>query len=91
MLANYHTHTWRCNHASGAEEEYVQNAIDEIDVLLVKDPLSDEYTIEEIEDFFNRKFEELFGYHEYDLNFKWMDVIPPDENGKMRCFVCNVK
>ena len=27
MLANYHTHTWRCNHASGTEEEYVQNAI----------------------------------------------------------------
>lgn len=24
MIANYHTHTWRCNHASGTEEEYVQ-------------------------------------------------------------------
>ena len=70
---------------------YIQNAINEIDVLLVKDPLSDEYTVEEIEEFFNRKFDELFGYHEFDLNFKWMDVIPPDENGKMRCFICNVK
>lgn len=28
MTANYHTHTWRCNHATGAEEEYVQAAID---------------------------------------------------------------
>lgn len=27
MLANYHTHTWRCNHASGSEEDYVQAAI----------------------------------------------------------------
>ena len=27
MLANYHTHTWRCNHASGTEREYVENAI----------------------------------------------------------------
>lgn len=27
MLANYHTHTWRCNHATGTEEEYVLNAI----------------------------------------------------------------
>lgn len=27
MKANYHTHTWRCNHASGDEEVYVQNAI----------------------------------------------------------------
>lgn len=27
MKANYHTHTWRCNHAAGTEEEYVQAAI----------------------------------------------------------------
>ncbi|MCR4567729.1 MAG: histidinol-phosphatase [Pseudobutyrivibrio sp.] len=27
MLANYHTHTIRCNHASGSEREYVENAI----------------------------------------------------------------
>ena len=27
MLANYHTHTWRCNHASGTEREYVENAL----------------------------------------------------------------
>ncbi len=28
MIANYHTHTWRCNHASGTEEEYIQAALD---------------------------------------------------------------
>ena len=27
MIANYHTHTWRCNHASGSEREYVDNAL----------------------------------------------------------------
>lgn len=27
MLHNYHTHTWRCNHASGTEREYIENAI----------------------------------------------------------------
>lgn len=27
MIANYHTHTPRCNHAEGAEEEYVQQAL----------------------------------------------------------------
>ena len=27
MIANYHSHTARCNHASGAEVTYVQNAI----------------------------------------------------------------
>ena len=27
MIANYHTHTHRCNHAVGREEEYVQEAL----------------------------------------------------------------
>jgi len=27
VIANYHTHTWRCGHANGTEEEYVQAAI----------------------------------------------------------------
>lgn len=28
MIANYHTHTWRCNHAGGTEREYVENALE---------------------------------------------------------------
>ena len=28
MIANYHTHTPRCRHATGTEEEYIQCAID---------------------------------------------------------------
>lgn len=28
MIANYHTHTWRCNHATGREEAYVQAALE---------------------------------------------------------------
>ena len=27
MIANYHTHTWRCNHAEPGEERYVRAAI----------------------------------------------------------------
>lgn len=27
MIGNLHTHTWRCNHASGTEREYVENAL----------------------------------------------------------------
>ncbi len=27
MIANYHTHTWRCGHATGTEREYVDRAI----------------------------------------------------------------
>ena len=29
MRANYHTHTWRCNHATGLEEDYVKSAIEQ--------------------------------------------------------------
>lgn len=28
MIANYHTHTWRCHHAAGREDEYVENALE---------------------------------------------------------------
>ena len=28
MIANYHTHTFRCGHASGTEEEYIERAIE---------------------------------------------------------------
>ena len=27
MIANYHTHTWRCSHATGTEREYVEAAL----------------------------------------------------------------
>ncbi len=27
MHSNYHTHTFRCGHATGTEEEYINNAI----------------------------------------------------------------
>ena len=29
MTANYHTHTWRCNHAMGDEESYVKAALEQ--------------------------------------------------------------
>ena len=28
MIANYHTHTYRCGHASGEDEDYVQSALE---------------------------------------------------------------
>lgn len=27
LRANYHTHTWRCNHATGSEQDYVEQAL----------------------------------------------------------------
>ena len=29
MRANYHSHTWRCGHAIGTEEEYVKSAVEQ--------------------------------------------------------------
>ena len=45
---------------------------------------------EEIEKFYEKKVEDLYGRPEYKLVFDWMDEIPPDENGKMRCFICKL-
>ena len=28
MIANYHAHTYRCNHATGSEEDYVNHAVE---------------------------------------------------------------
>lgn len=73
-----------------AQFRYVQTAIDEIHILLVKDPGDGSHSKEDIEKFYERKVEELYGKPEYKLVFEWMDEIPPDENGKMRCFICKV-
>lgn len=73
-----------------AQFRYIQTALDEITILLVKDPGSNEHSKEDIEDFYRRKVEELYGRPEYRLKFEWMDEIPPDENGKMRCFICTL-
>lgn len=74
-----------------AQFRYVQNSLDEISILLVEDPGDRAHTREDIEAFFARKIEELYGYPEYRLNFCWMEEIPPDQNGKMRCFICEVE
>ena len=73
-----------------AQFRYIQTAIDEITILLVKDPGNTETTKEDIEKFYERKVEELYGRPEYRLKFEWLDEIPPDENGKMRCFICSL-
>ncbi len=73
-----------------AQFRFVQDRIDEFRILLVKDPINTKTTREDIEKLVTEKIEALYGDSEYRLRFEWMDEIPPDENGKMRCFVCNV-
>ncbi len=68
---------------------YVQESTSLIRVLLVKDPRPQTSSKEQIEEFFSHKVEELFGRPEFELSFEWLDEIPPDKNGKMRCFLRN--
>lgn len=70
-----------------AQFRYIQESYHSMRIQLVKDPHNNAHTRQEIEDFFTEKMNELFG-EEFRLYFEWMDVIPPDENGKMRCFAC---
>ena len=78
-----------------AQFRFVQNSIDEIDILLVYDPNEKKNTKEDIEKYFTGKINDLYGLKdgkpEYSINYQWMDEVPPDVNGKMRCFICNVK
>lgn len=72
-----------------AQFRYIQESYHDIRIQLVKDPNNDAHTKEEIEAFFSEKMADLF-QDEFRLVFDWMDVIPPDENGKMRCFACKM-
>ena len=74
-----------------AQFRYVQTGLDEIHILLVRDEGDDRYSKEDIEKYFGEKIEKLYGKPEYKLVFEWMDEIPPDENGKMRCFIRRVE
>ncbi len=37
MRANYYTHTWRCNYATGTERDYVETALENCTVILGRD------------------------------------------------------
>lgn len=73
-----------------AQFRYVQESYHDLRVELVRDPQDMTYTNEEITSFFLQCLTQLYG-DEFKIDIRWLDVIPPDPNGKLRCFVCNVK
>ena len=73
-----------------AQFRYVQESYHDLRVELVRDPQDMTYTNEEITSFFLQRLTQLYG-DEFKIDIRWLDVIPPDPNGKLRCFVCNVK
>ena len=72
-----------------AQFKFIQESYHDMKILLVKDPNNNAHTKEEIECFFKKKMAELFK-DEFNLHFEWLEVIPPDKNGKMRCFACEI-
>ena len=73
-----------------AQFRYVQESYHDLRVELVRDPQDMTYTNGEITSFFLQRLTQLYG-DEFKIDIRWLDVIPPDPNGKLRCFVCNVK
>ena len=73
-----------------AQFRFVQESYHDMRVELVRDPKDSTYTDRQIEDFFRERLSVIYG-DEFRITIQWMDVIPPDPNGKLRCFVCQVK
>lgn len=73
-----------------AQFRYVQESFHDLTVELVRDPQDTTYTKEQITAYFREQLAGLY-QDEFRVKIKWLDVIPPDPNGKLRCFVCNVK
>lgn len=72
-----------------AQFRFIQESYHDLRVELVRDPIDTTYSKEQISDFFRRKLHDIYG-DEFRIRIDWLDVIPPDPNGKLRCFVCNV-
>ncbi len=69
-----------------AQFRYVQESYHDLRVELVRDPEDDAYTQKEISAYFRERLTQLYG-DEFRIRIEWLDVIPPDPNGKLRCFV----
>ncbi len=70
-----------------AQFRYVQESFHDLRVELVRDPQDRTYTEDQIAAFFRDRLTQLYG-SEFRIHIRWLDVIPPDPNGKLRCFVC---
>lgn len=69
-----------------AQFRYVQESYHDLRVELVRDPQDTKYSQDEITAFFRERLTQLYG-DEFRIHIVWLDVIGPDPNGKLRCFV----
>lgn len=72
-----------------AQFRYIQESYHDLRIELVRDPQDLTYSQQEISAYFLQKLSELYG-DEFRIKINWLDAIPPDPNGKLRCFVCEI-
>lgn len=70
MIANYHTHTWRCNHATDTEEEYVLCGLERGLKILGFSDHGPFYFPKDHDSYFRMKPEQLPGYVDTVLGFR---------------------
>lgn len=70
MIANYHTHSWRCNHATDDEEAYVKSALRRGLRVLGFSDHSPYYFPKDHDSYFRMKPEQLPGYVETVLHLR---------------------
>jgi phenylacetate-coenzyme A ligase PaaK-like adenylate-forming protein len=68
---------------------FIEETYHDMLIQLAPDPNNTSMSREDIEQHFIKSVEELYG-DEFKVRIEWMDVLPPDETGKQRCFVCKV-
>ena len=79
------------NHTVGLSQfRFIQESYHDMLIQLAPDPNNTSMTREEISDYFVKSVQKEYG-DEFNIRVEWMDVLPPDETGKQRCFVCKVK
>ena len=69
---------------------FIQETYHDVTVQCVFNEKESSKTKEQVEEELSRQLNAIFK-QPFNLTFHWMDVIPPDPNGKLRMIVCKVK
>lgn len=69
---------------------FIQESYEKIRVQCVHNTAESELTTKEVEEHLTEALNNKFK-HPFEIEYEWMDSIPPDKNGKLRMIVCNVK
>ena len=69
---------------------FIQEDYGKIHVQCVQNKEISKRTTKELEEELTQKLNAKFK-HPFEIEYEWMDAIPPDKNGKLRMIVCNVK